>query len=127
MAKPNMSFAKAHKMAFKQAGLDKVKPVKDDKEEIELDDYFFVKGFDPDMDDEDLLDTTWGGKYPITPEGLQKAMAELEEVEDQGYDVSLFNIFRRPKEARQVVEAGGVWDEDELIEDPTNYQFPNKK
>lgn len=78
-----------------------------------LDEYFFVADYDPE--DENMFDNEmFGEKYPFTPEGLQKAMAELEEAKSSG--ATNYNIYKRrfidPMES-----------EEEIISDPMNYVF----
>jgi hypothetical protein len=116
MAK-KVPFNMAHKIAMMESGLNKVKPKT--FADSDPDEYFFVADYDPE--DEYMFDMNmYGGsnKFPMTPEGLQEAMALLEEAKQEGNN---FNIYRR-----KYSEGRGDSDE-EIISDPFNYQFPKKK
>jgi hypothetical protein len=82
----------------------------------EPDEYFFVADFDPE--DEEMFDNEmFGEPSAYSPEGLQEAMAKLEEAKASG--ASNYNIYRRKMNQGD--------SEEEIISDPFNYQFPKKK
>jgi hypothetical protein len=82
----------------------------------EPNEYFFVADFDPE--DENMFDNEmFGEPSAYSPEGLQEAIAKLEEAKGSG--ASNYNIYRRKMNQGD--------SEEEIISDPFNYQFPKKK
>ena len=100
--------------AYMKAPVGQQRRLKQDPEE-----YFFVADYNPE--DQDQFDNEMiTDPFAYTPEGLQEAMAALNQAQEAAGYTRALQIYRRK------FSEGRGDSEEEIISDPYNYQFTKK-